>query len=361
MRIYWNRESAFNVALKFTNKRDFKSRYIGAYEFLRKNKFLDEATKHMKRPYNINKIWNYEKCKVAALSCETLKEFRLKYENAYKHSKINGWADEFNVHMKKYQRPVIWNKNMCQIEAKKYSYRIDFYRNSSKAYAACIRNGWLDDVCKHMGKKNFKWTKEICQQEALKYKFRKEFQNGSNRIYHAAKYNGWLDEICKHMKYKKLPNRYWHDIENCRREALKYKTKTEFVKKSQHVYCISLKYGWLDEICKHMTPIGDRYHKCIYSYEFPDNHVYVGLTRNIEIRETSRRNDVNDAVTKHISETKLAPIRKQLTEYVPVEKAIILEGEYLNKYIFDGWIPLNRAKTGGIGSRSNRKFKMTEN
>jgi len=37
--------------------------------------------------------------------------------------------------------------------------------------------------------------------------------------------------------------------------------------------------------------------------------------------------------------------------YVNVNDAILLEGEYLKRYVEDGWIPLNRKKTGGIGCR----------
>lgn len=261
-------------------------------------------------------------------------------------------------------RKIIWNKEKCYTEALKYSTRKEFSVKSPRAYEFLRKNDLLDDACINMSKpysSKFKWTKEKCQSLAFKYNTRKEFQKENKNAYYSAMYNGWLDDICKHMIYKKLPNGYWHIYENCRKEALKYKTKTEFIKNSQHVYNISLKRGWLNEICKHMQPIGDRYNKCIYSYEFSDNHVYVGLTRNIDVRQKSRDKDFNDAVTKHIRETNLIPIRKQLTEYIPVENAIVLEGEYLSKYVNDGWIALNRAKTGGIGSQSNRKYKTIKN
>ena len=254
--------------------------------------------------------------------------------------------------MKMYTNPIYWTKEKCIKEAKKYRTRNDFAKKSKKAYLACIRNKWLDDVCDHMKHPyddKFKWTKEICGKEAIKYKYRKEFQKKSYNAYQAARYNGWLNEICKHMEFKKKPNKYWHDKENCKNEALKYRTKTDFIKKSQHVYNISLKNGWLDEICKHMIPRGDKYHRCIYSYEFPNNRVYVGLTYNMEKRIGSRRKDTNDTVVKYVSETKLQPKLKQLTRYLPIGEAVKLEGEYLKKYIENGWIPLNKVKTGGLG------------
>ena len=257
-------------------------------------------------------------------------------------------------------RKTIWSIENCKIEALKYESRKKFSVGSPRAYEILRKNNLLNDACIHMNipyNTKFKWSKEMCYNLALNYNTRKEFQKEQKNAYYSAMYNGWLVDICKHMIYKKLPNRHWYNMENCRIEALKYKTKSEFIKKSQHVYNISLKLGWLDDICKHMIPIGDRYHKCIYSYEFSDNCVYVGLTRNIEVREISRRNNVNDAVTKHIIETGIKPIRKQLTDYINVDDAIKLEGIYLEKYRLNGWKPLNRAKTGGIGSRSNKEYK----
>ena len=52
------------------------------------------------------------------------------------------------------------------------------------------------------------------------------------------------------------------------------------------------------------------------------------------------------------NKTNLIPIIKQLTEYIPVKDAIKLESKYLRKYVNEGWIALNRCKTGGIGSSS---------
>lgn len=249
-----------------------------------------------------------------------------------------------------------WNKEMCIVEAKKYKTRTEFSKNSSVAYETSRKNMWLDDVCKHMEiphADKYKWSFEICQKLASAHKHRKEFQNEHKNAYYSAMHNGWLDDICRHMEYQKLPNRYWHSFENCKKEALKYNTKSEFINNSQHAYNISVKNGWISDICKHMTPIGNRYNKCIYSYEFPNNYVYVGLMYNMEIREKSRKYNKNDAVTKYILENNVVAIRKQLTDYVPVGDAIKLEKLYLDNYIKAGWVVLNRRETGGIGSRSH--------
>ena len=39
------------------------------------------------------------------------------------------------------------------------------------------------------------WTKENCQKESLKYKTRTELKKGSSGAYHSSRKNGWLDEF----------------------------------------------------------------------------------------------------------------------------------------------------------------------
>jgi predicted GIY-YIG superfamily endonuclease len=88
----------------------------------------------------------------------------------------------------------------------------------------------------------------------------------------------------------------------------------------------------------------------VYVYEFSDNSAYIGLTYNLEKRNINRKTQSYDAVTKHISETNSTPIIKQLSEYIPTNKASLLENEYIKKYKNNGWKVLNKTKGGEIGS-----------
>jgi hypothetical protein len=197
---------------------------------------------------------------------------------------------------------------------------------------------------------NTKWTKEKCQEEALKYNSRYKFQKKSNGAYTFSYRNGWLNDICSHMISTMKPTGYWN-FEKCKEESLKYKNRTEFSKNSSSAYNAAHRNGWLDDICNHMIPTGNWFNRCIYSYEFPDNYVYVGLTYNLNVRQKNRDADVNDQVTVHIKKTSLNPIRKQLTDYIDINDAIKLEGFYVEKYKSEGWNILNKSKTGAIGRR----------
>ncbi len=189
------------------------------------------------------------------------------------------------------------------------------------------------------------WTKEKCHEEALKYETRTEFYKSST-AYGCAKRNKWLDEICSHMIEIKKPNRYWTK-EQCHEEALKYKTKVDFRKNSQSAYSTANKNKWLDEICSHMERLKSKSKRMIYAHEFSDNHVYIGLTGNIKIRNSQHK--YRGPVNIHYKKTGLYPIIVKISDYIDGNEASELEGIIEQKYKDEGWITLNIAKTGGLG------------
>ena len=50
------------------------------------------------------------------------------------------------------------------------------------------------------------------------------------------------------------PHGYWTK-ERCQEEALRYNTKSEFIRESVGAYTSSLKKGWLEEVCAHMIKL----------------------------------------------------------------------------------------------------------
>ena len=247
-------------------------------------------------------------------------------------------------------RKLEYSKEFCENEALKYERRINFQINSTSIYKFARKNKWLDDICSHMRaiKPNNYWSLNRCQEEALKYNKKEDFNENSRGAYSAARLNGWLNQICSHMVIFSKPHGYWTK-EKCHFFALKYKTKKDFSENDKTAYKMAHKKGWIDEICIHMEILGNRYNRCIYSYEFSDNHVYVGLTCNMSQRDINRRFNKHDQVTKYIKKTELMPVRKRLTKYIPVKEASFLEKYYVEKYKNEGWIILNKIKTGGIG------------
>jgi hypothetical protein len=141
-------------------------------------------------------------------------------------------------------------KEACRMEAMKYSSREDFRVNSPAEYNTARVNSWLDELCLHMPQGEW-GNKDACHAEALKYNTRHGFMKGNSVAFNTAKRNYWLDEICLHMPYpsKTVPQGYWNIKENCRLEALKHPTKSQFLKECKNAYNASVRHGWIDDVC----------------------------------------------------------------------------------------------------------------
>ena len=141
---------------------------------------------------------------------------------------------------------------------------------------------------------------------------------------------------------------------------MKYNSKIEFRSKSSSAHSAAFREGWIEEICQHMVVQGNRFKRLIYSYEFSDKFVYIGLTFNIHERQIIRKFDQNDPVNLHQEKTGLIPERKILTDFLEIEIASKTEGEILEKYKAEGWNILNRCKTGGLGGNNGTNLKWTK-
>lgn len=146
---------------------------------------------------------------------------------------------------------IIWNYDKCKEEASKYKTRTDFEKNSSGAYSAAFKYGWLDDFFgKGQHKKNY-WTRERCYEAAKEYKTKKSFSDGNGTAYNVARVNGWLADYDWFINVRK-PKWYWN-YEHCYEEAQKYKTRVEFYRKGGTAYNVALKNKWLDDYDWHLT------------------------------------------------------------------------------------------------------------
>jgi hypothetical protein len=224
----------------------------------------------------------------------------------------------------------------------------DFKKSYPNAYAALRRRvDWLNKVKENMTPAYINWTKELIHQEALKFPTRRQFQTHSKKAYNVARYNGWLDDVTSHMTNMQNlwnPDDIW-------KEALKYNHVRDFIEGSKNAYQAARRRPNYKEIISHMTPLGNKLKRLIYSYEFPDNTVYVGLTFDLGERDRQHRKKENSQVYKHIKQTGLEPNFKQITDkFVSALDAKVLEQQTIEKYANDGWKILNLAKAGGLGS-----------
>jgi hypothetical protein len=109
-----------------------------------------------------------------------------------------------------------------------------------------------------------------------------------------------------------------------------------------------------------MKPLGNRFNRLVYVYEFPDNHVYVGLTYNKKKRELGHFDLENprSQVARHILSTSLTPEYKEVSTYINAEDAANLENCTIEKYRSDGWNILNKQKGGNLGACRRTDWTM---
>ena len=301
--------------------------------------------------------WTKEKCHIEALKCNTRSEYQKKYPNSYDAAcKRLKCLDEICSHMiktntllrQKKKSYIKWTKEKCHIEALKYENRSDFWRFSQNAYDAANKYSWLDEICSHMKYGNkIKHTVESIHKISLKYETRGEFALKSPNEYCAAKRLKCLKIVCSHMNL--LKNNWTKD--ECLEKALLCKSRKEFQINYNKYYSFAYRNNWLDEICSHMIIKINQYEydRIIYCYKFSDNSIYIGLTKNIKLRNWNRKKCKNDAVNLYIEKTNLIPKLFILTEFIPAIEAQQKEQEFIDFYRKNGWNILNRYKAGSLG------------
>jgi len=147
----------------------------------------------------------------------------------------------------------------------------------------------------------------------------------------------------KHPKYTK-----WNK-EDIIKEARNYKHRSHFMKGSPSAYHAAHRIN-LKEAFEHMEPLGHVKSRLVYVYEFPDNHVYVGLTANKNKRHGEHMRDSRGPIYKHMTKIGVAPRYRMISNwYINYSEAQQLEKDTVNEYKEKGWIIMNTAPAGNLG------------
>jgi predicted GIY-YIG superfamily endonuclease len=144
---------------------------------------------------------------------------------------------------------------------------------------------------------------------------------------------------------KKLQS-YW-SLEKCLNAASSCKTRKQFRTLYPGAYNSVIKNKWIDIINTNLSPSGHKYKRMVYAYEFPDNSVYVGLTCDIERRQSDHK--IRGSVHEHVVYTNQQPCLKIISDYIDVSLSQELEYQTVNLYKEAGWKILNKKRTGGLG------------
>ena len=143
----------------------------------------------------------------------------------------------------------IWTMEKLIETASKYTLRSEFRRKERKAWGVMWKLNIVDDICKNLINDDIvKYNEEMVIDEVKKYTNLNDFRKNSKPAYTWIIKNKRLDLISNLQRHDR-----WMIKENVINEALKYKTRVEFGKGSSGAYVSAHKYGWIDEVCSHMT------------------------------------------------------------------------------------------------------------
>ena len=245
---YWTKERCYEISIQYDSRGKFRKNDASAYRTALSNNWLNEICTHMTY---VNKYWDYNKCKTEALKYKNRTEFQKFSKGAYSFAKRNNFISEICKHMIKigskefrcvyvfefennfayvgltyniinrefdHNRKGPVHKHIKKTKSKykliqltDYIKKEDAQKIEENKISEYKNNGWLllnTQINSTLGGSEIYWIYDKCKKEALKYKHRTDFRKGSGGAFSSSRRNGWYDEICSHMVFNK-PKNYW--------------------------------------------------------------------------------------------------------------------------------------------------------
>lgn len=327
----FNKKQCIEDARKYKGIVSWKNASPDMYQYIKNLGLIDELYITNVFSSKPKKYWTYEKSKQEALKYSSVKEWHKLGKGSFGSARKNGWYEEFSSFFEGG-----WTESKAKFDAKKYLYRGQWAKASKSGYQYAQRAGILDNCCKHMKdgcaeyKKNkLIWTKEACFVEAKKYQTKNDWKHQSGGSYVASCVGGWKDEACSHM----TPRFKWTK-DMCFEKAKLYSTRQDFRKNDYKAYGAACEYGWLAEITSHMPErsIGDLREKRCVKFLFKKISNKITKKVNIEKALIDRiKPDLTLKINGKIvlvevkhdeSDWKKERIDRQLSKYIRIGKSI---------------------------------------
>lgn len=237
-------------ALKYKTKTEWRYGHGLSYGKAYRKGWLEECCKHMMVIRTSPTFNSIEYCQKDALKYKTRSDWAKAKGSLYQFANKQGWLEECCI-PSRYKTNKYWTLEKCKEDALNYKTKTEWLNKSLSSYRVASKNKWIEECCKHMVFSRIQsslYNLEQCQKDALKYKKRSDWQKAKGSLHYVAIKNGWMKE-CFPPRCK--PKRYW-TLEKCKEEALKYTTRTEWATLSNSSYSVAQKNKWINECCLHM-------------------------------------------------------------------------------------------------------------
>ena len=244
--VKWTLCNIIKISKKYTDFKDFKDNESRCFAKAKRMKILNYITKHMIKHHGIEKRYLY-KCVFSdnyvyiglAHNLEKRKKEHLN-TNFKRRTAVGEHISKTGIIPTFTQIGFGFVEEIAILEKE----NIEIYNKNGFNILNRSKGG-------EIGTSISKITKEECLKVSLKYKSRKDLKNNNLSIYQKIIKSDWdRKEFFKHMTLSYTKNRW--NYETCMIEALKYKTRNDFRKNAASCYIQSKKYGFFEEITKHM-------------------------------------------------------------------------------------------------------------
>ena len=291
-------EQCFEIAKDYKSRVELGRGNVGVYQAALNHGWLDDYAwfDSRQKPYN---YWTKERVIAESKKYKSRGEFHDNNGTAYGKARVNGWLDEFTwlkddrIDFSKDKIDCVYAYEFADLNAvyvgrtlirrveerdkehlftdtdavclfaKENSIPVpdmkilesdltlaDGVRKEGEYLEQYRENGWrILNRAKTGGigliARN-KWSKKTCYQEALKYRTRGAFAKKSSGAYEVARQNGWLNDYSWFDEQQK-PAGYWDSYDNCYNAALECNSKTEFSSRYNRACVIAKKNGWIKD------------------------------------------------------------------------------------------------------------------
>lgn len=373
MSLHLSYEDCYNIAKKYTIKKDFRLGEPAVYNYAVRNNWLQDYT-WLKRASKIEKL--YKECYQEAQKYTNVIDFQKQNDKQYQIALKYRWFKQFD-----------WLKDTSRYDyyyqrAQKFTSLKEFRIKDRSAYVTAAQNDWIKDYTwleRKYKKTDYNWsikeysikyTYENCLNIAKQYKTKQEFKDNDLICYNKSQREGWFKD------YTWLKNRHRAPYDQltyseCFEMAKQCQNRTEMQKKFWSAFRKATLENWFPDY-KWFTHYNvlDGHNYCVYAYEDDDNKtVYIGLTKDMERRHRQHRNkipgkDIFDNVkTYFLDQNKELPSYKILINNLTVEEAQSHKEAWLNTYKENGWNLLNKftakKKLNYVGRHTHKWTKET--
>ena len=141
----------------------------------------------------------------------------------------------------------------------------------------------------------------------------------------------------------------------CKSVAEQYTTMNDFYENRKHIYAQSVKHGWIDEFTwLEKGTFWEEKLRVVYVYEMSDGSVYVGLTKNMDLRDKAHRGLTSEHRKSSVREYCLQngleiPKPRILESGLTVTEAQASERKWIREYKNRGVKVINKTDGGEIG------------